>query len=362
MFKNRGKVSVKEINLLVDTTNALKPILILLFFCGLDLTGSKNKWLGFLSALCFHAMCFGIIIFKTVCLVERFRWTFLVTSLLKLMTLLMWWFVYAKKPIVLTLIRELQTANGELSNKDYKKIRRFSLAAAVCAAIVLCVQPAIISFRYIIPSGSKVVCHHLKFSKDDPWSWVAVILHEIVTTYVSISLNLAVSVFYAMICYTLSKALSGDMNKRSKEKTLFMHQYALRMFQQIEEAFSAIMSILFVHFLATLFKDLVVLVFVFKSGRFVTVYAYLFNFTVYATLTTIVVLSAEGVQKSANNLRESVFRFSESPGETAQYFRISEERKHLRLTGWGLFSLKKPLLLTVVTWLITYAIIIFQLS
>ncbi|KAG8186992.1 hypothetical protein JTE90_005764 [Oedothorax gibbosus] len=365
MFRSLRKVSAKKVSLSVDTSSALKPILFLFLFSGIDLTESKKKWLVFLSALYFHVMCLGIIVFKTICLVERFHWSLLVTMTMKLTSLVMWWFVYTKKASVISLVGELKTINEELSHEDYKRIKRWSIAAAVCAAIIICVQPFLLSLRYIIPSGVGVACQLLRFSKNDPWSVMVVLFHEFVSIYVNMSLNFPVSVLYAMFCYTISKSLVGGRNKRTKESTLFMYKFVLSVFKQIEVAFSAIILILFGHFLATLFKDMVVLMSVFKSGKYVTVYAYLFDFTLNATLTTIVVLAAGGLQQNANDLRESIFRFPELPGETGstgQYFKISEERKNLRLTGWGMFSLKKPLLLTVVTWLITYAVIIFQLS
>lgn len=364
MFEKHRKVPVKNMTISVEVKSALNPVIFLFLLSGIDLTKSKRKWHVLLASLYFHVMCLGIIIFKTVCLIQHFHWSLLVTMTMKVTSLVMWWFVFTRRENFAALIEELESINEELNYADYKKIKKLSITASACAVILLCVQPIVLSLRYIIPSGVGITCTLLQFSEDDAWSLVVVLFHEFVSVYVNVCITFAVSVFYAMYCYTFSKCILEK--KRPKTQTLLLYQNVLSIFKDIEDDFSAIIFIIFVHFLASLFKDMVVLVFVFKSGKYTTVYAYLIDFTLNAILAMIVVLSAGSLQQKANSLRETLFRLSEDvPGQSclsARFIRILEERKHLQLTGWGMFTLKKPLLLTVVAWLITYGVIIFQLS
>lgn len=355
--------SMNEIGQSNKIKNVLKPVLFLFLLSGIDLTRSRRKWLIFVFCLYFHVACLGIILLKIICLIQKFQWNILVTMTTKVMVLALWWFVYMRKKIFITLIEELKTFNEELSVADCRKLKRTSTSAAAGVVITLCVQPIILSLRYFIPSKNGLTCNYLEVSEDQALNAFVILFHEFSVVYVNVNIPFAVSLFYAIFCHTFSKCISET--NRSKTQTLILYKNVLRIFKGMENGFSATIFMTFAYFVGNLFKAMVVVIFVFKSNKSTMVYAYLIDFTLNTILTTIVVLSAEKLQQNANTLHQTIFRYSEVPGRSCfsgQYFKIFEERKHLQLSGWGMFILKKSLLLSITAWLITYGVIIVQLS
>lgn len=78
----------------------------------------------------------------------------------------------------------------------------------------------------------------------------------------------------------------------------------------------------------------------------------------YFILVNVVVLAAEDMQNKVNCVRGTLQTFPEGTSidivQVAQFLNISEEYNQLRLPGWGTFAIRKPLILTLLTWLVTY--------
>ncbi|GIY31219.1 uncharacterized protein CDAR_80931 [Caerostris darwini] len=108
---------------------------------------------------------------------------------------------------------------------------------------------------------------------------------------------------------------------------------------------------------------MIVLVNVVKSGRKTMLLSYGVDFIACGALTTIVVFWAEILQYRANSIREYLSDFIGKPyGLNISCIKLFEDQERLKLTGWGTFTLKKPLLLTLVAWLISYGVIILQFT
>lgn len=343
--------------------NVLTPIIFLFFLSGIDLTKSNRKWLIFVFFLYFHVACLGSILLKTRCLIQQFQWSLLVTLTTKFTVWTLWWFVHTRREKITTLIEDLRTFNEELNFTDCRKLKRISTAAVVVTVLLLFGFPIVLSVRYLIPSKNGLSCIYLKVSEDRSSNMAFILFHEFSTVYVNVIITFAVSLFYGMFCHTFSKCIC-DKN-RSQSEILVLYRDVLRIFKGMENAFSATIFMIFVYFVGNLFKAMVVLIFVFKSGKLNAVYAYLIDLTLNIFLTTIVVLSAEKLQQNASSLHQALFRNSEVSGRSClngEYFKRFEERKHLQLSGWGMFILSKSLLLSITAWLITYGVIIVQLS
>lgn len=363
MILNLRNHSMNEMGQSNKIKNVLTPVIFLFLLSGIDLRKSGRKWLIFIFCLYFHAACLGIILLKTICLIQEFQWNILVTMTTKVVVLALWWFVYTRKKIFIALIEELKTFNEELSFADYRKLKRTSTSAAVGVVITLCVQPIVLSLRYFIPSKNGLTCNYLRVSEDQALNVFVILFHEFSVVYVSVNMPFAVSLFYGIFCHTFSKCISET--NRLKTQTLILYKNVLRIFKGMENGFSATIFMTFAYFVGNLFKDMVVLIFVFKLDKSTMIFHYIIDFTLNTILTTIIVLSAEKLQQNAKNLHQSIFRYSEVPGSSClngQYFKTFEERKHLQLSGWGMFILRKSLLLSITAWLITYGVIIVQLS
>ncbi|GFQ89562.1 hypothetical protein TNCT_145391 [Trichonephila clavata] len=104
-------------------------------------------------------------------------------------------------------------------------------------------------------------------------------------------------------------------------------------------------------------------IYVYKKNNAFTVNDVTLKITVDISLAFAIVLSAESMHKKADELRQSLFSFSNKPYSfnsclNGLYVKISEDRKRLRLTAWNAFIIRKSLLLTLAGWIFTYGVIL----
>ncbi|GIY23776.1 hypothetical protein CEXT_432941 [Caerostris extrusa] len=77
------------------------------------------------------------------------------------------------------------------------------------------------------------------------------------------------------------------------------------------------------------------------------------------------IISAENVQLKANEIRVSFMtltQFDKSPKANGKWIKILEDRHVLTLTAWGMFVIRKPILLTMIAWPFTYGLILLQFT
>ncbi|GFY48054.1 hypothetical protein TNIN_177621 [Trichonephila inaurata madagascariensis] len=75
------------------------------------------------------------------------------------------------------------------------------------------------------------------------------------------------------------------------------------------------------------------------------------------------VLAADKVQLTANDFRISLFAFYKTQDgidSYGKYATLNEDRERFKLTGWGMFIIKKPLFLSLSAWLFAYGVILLQ--
>ncbi|KAF8771459.1 hypothetical protein HNY73_018880 [Argiope bruennichi] len=305
-------------------------------------------------------MCLGIIIFKIICLAFKFHWSIFVTISVKVTSLVLWWFVRIRTRDILEMMKQLEYIQAELKYHDFQKALKTSKAAAVFTLLVLCLQPLVLSLRYLKNQGEGLTCSLAHVSSEiTAQSILVILLHEYASIYVNTSITYAVALFYSLYCYLFSLCLKK--RRRSVFQTFHLYRYVLKYFKVIEKVMSALIFIIIAHFLVSLFKDMMVLINVVQKGRGMMLFSYGFDFLVCGAMITAVILSAERVQLRANSMRRYLTEYVPNDLKIS-CARMMEDGDRLKLTGWGTFTIRKPLLLTLVTWLISYGIIIFQFS
>ncbi|GFS36919.1 uncharacterized protein NPIL_317211 [Nephila pilipes] len=337
-----------------------KPILFLFLLCGIDLNNpSRNRCPVITFSIFFHVMCLGIVIFKIVCLSFKFDWSILVTICVKLPSLILWWFIRSRKEDILKMMKNLELLEKELDDRNYEKLLRATKIAAVFTVLWFFLQPLVLSLRYFVNPDGGLTCVVLKFTSYLNFEGVlSILLHEFASIYVNSSITITIALFYSFYCYLLSVCLKEKV--RPLSQTFCIYEQVLQVFGDIEKVLSALIFIAFGHFLVSLFKDMIVLINIMKNNRGIMLISYVLDFIVNGVLTIVVVLSAEKAQSRADGVRQLC---CEEPNISKIFFsKLFEDRERLKLTGWGTFTIKKPLLLTLVAWLISYGVIILQFS
>ncbi|GBN30062.1 hypothetical protein AVEN_268347-1 [Araneus ventricosus] len=275
-------------------------------------------------------------------------------------SLLLWWFVRIRKRDIIEMMEQLEYIQEELNHHDFQKALKTSKAAVVFTLLVLCLQPFVLSLRYLMYQGESLTCSLIHNpSGITVQSILVILLHEFASIYINTSITYAVALFYSLYCHIFSLCLKE--RDRSVLQTFHLYQHVLKFFKQVEKVMSALIFLTIAHFLVSLFKDMIVLISVAQNGRGTMLFSYGVDLLVCGALITIVVLSAESVQLRANSLR--LFLSEYVPYDLKiSCARIMEDRDRLKLTGWGTFTIKKPLILTLVAWLISYGVIILQFT
>ncbi|GFT60898.1 uncharacterized protein NPIL_326401 [Nephila pilipes] len=304
-------------------------------------------------------MGLGIVLFKITCIIFDFDWSILVTVCVKLTSLVLWWFVRSRKENIRKMMKNLELLEKELDDHNYEKLLRTSKIAAVFTILWVFLLPLVLSLRYFVNHGEVLTCVLLNFTSYLSFEGViSILLHEFASIYVNSSITNAIALFYSFYCYFLSVCLKEK--ERNLSQTLYLYERVIRIFGDIEKVLSALIFIAFGHFLVSLFKDMIVIISVVKNERRMMLISYGMDFIVTGVLTAVVVLSAERAQCCADRVRQLC---CEDPNNSKISFaRLFEDRERLKLTGWGTFTIKKPLLLTLVAWLISYGVIILQFS
>ncbi|KAF8772991.1 hypothetical protein HNY73_015694 [Argiope bruennichi] len=275
-------------------------------------------------------------------------------------SLLLWWFVRAKKENMLKLIGKLEGVQEEIEHDDLRKALRKSKIAAISALLIICLQPFILSLRYLVYQGESLTCILIHSTPEKNIKSVfGILLHESASIYVNTSITYALALFYSLYCHIFAASLKG--NEKPVSHAFHLYQQVLKIFKEMEDSLSPSIFLAFTHFLVSLFKDMIVLVIVFQNGKGWNILSYGVDFLIIGGLTSVVVITADGLQRRANSLRRFLSTFVPHDLKIS-CAGILEDREDLKLTGWGTFAIKRPLLLTLVAWLISYGVIILQFS
>ncbi|GIY66277.1 uncharacterized protein CEXT_398651 [Caerostris extrusa] len=150
-------------------------------------------------------------------------------------------------------------------------------------------------------------------------------------------------------------------NQFSTSQAVQVKAKCVEIFQNFENTFSFLILIVFTFLLCSFFKIIFLFAYGIKIASYPLNYLYLIDFTSHSVLVIAMVLSADNIQERVNHIN---LMFSTQPNSamdfSKQYLDILRNRASLSLTGWGMFTVRKPLLLSMLTWLFTYAVIILQ--
>ncbi|CAL1266783.1 unnamed protein product [Larinioides sclopetarius] len=306
-----------------------RPILFLFLLCGIDMAIPKRRWVTAFSIL-FHFMCLGVIVFKIICISLQFQWSIFVTILVKMTSLLLWWFVRTKREKIQELIEELDHVKEEMEQSDFKEALKRSKMAAVFALLVICLQPFVLSLRYLTDQEESIACTLIHASsKRSIQSVLGVFLHESASIYVNTSITYALALFYSLYCHIFASSLRDS--DRSVSCAFHLYQQVIKIFKEMEDALSSLIFIAFAHFLVSLFKDMIVLVIVLQNGKVWNFLSYGVDFLIIGALTTVAVLSADELQSRANILRRFLSTFVPYDLRIS-CARILEDKEDLKLT------------------------------
>ncbi|GFS70452.1 uncharacterized protein NPIL_421281 [Nephila pilipes] len=345
----------------VHVQNIVTPTLILFRLGGLY-SKKRNRSRQIILALLFHVMYLWIVAFKIFCLSLKLNWGSVSATVVKVIPLSLWWLVRLRMKKILSLVKKLELFGEEIPDRDCKKVSKLTKTVIIVATSVIFLHPIFRTLSTLIISEEVAVClYHELYSIGKRNRAIIFLLHELFNNCPDAVITVSIVLFFSFYCYALSLALQ---NKRiSKNQTYLVYERTLRIFKELENAFSPLIFLVFSHIVFEFLRIMFLIAFMLNYDNTTIIYTEFLSFFTQVTLIFLTVLAADKAQVKANDLRVSLLAFYKtrdavnSSGEVAT---LIEDRKLLRFTAWGIFTIRKPLFLSLSAWLFAYGVILLQ--
>ncbi|GIY68657.1 uncharacterized protein CDAR_370551 [Caerostris darwini] len=293
------------------------------------------------------------------CLISEFIVGRLLSLIEKIISLVMWWFVRMKMEKITDLVEQLENLKKRVDFQESQKIMKISKISVAVVIMVMCLVPAIRTLYYTLSSNDRYSCISKMMYNLKTVGLISSFIYELTNTYVYTVPSYAVCVFYTIYCKTFSVLLHD--NQFSASQAVQVKTKCVEIFKNFENTFSFLILVVFTFLLCSFFKIIFLFAYGIKIASYPLNYLYLIDFTSHSVLVIAMVLSADDIQERVTHIN---LMFSTQPNNemdfSKQYLDILRNRASLSLTGWGMFTVRKPLLLSMLAWLFTYAVIILQ--
>ncbi|GFY48058.1 uncharacterized protein TNIN_177661 [Trichonephila inaurata madagascariensis] len=335
----------------------LKPILFLFLLCGIKTKDSDKKWVRVLS-FTYNIALLALFSVESYCFIMYSRyWAPLITLSVHVVHLIMWWFIQLRMKDISSLTNALNSLITEIDYSTYKRLLKISNVMRLSVIFLVFCDAILRSVQEIIFKDKYKLCP-FKFLYEDMGNnvLIPIVLSRLGYTYTISAIAYSFAAYYIFYLIVLSACFQE--RRRSNIELWELYRNVLNIFKRIEDTLSFLVILLFLHIFNAFFRALLFILYAVRALGVNPPYIHCYDLVTNIALTFVVLLFAEHVQQKADNLRISLFA---STTELNVQIKVLEDRKHLKLTGWGIFNLRKSLLLSIVAWFFTYTAILITL-
>ncbi|GFY48055.1 uncharacterized protein TNIN_177631 [Trichonephila inaurata madagascariensis] len=342
----------------IKVRKILRPILFLFVLCGIDTRGPNKKWVRVLSST-YNIVFLALFSEKLYCFTLNSRhWAPLLTLFVYMIYLIMWWYIQLRMKDISALANALNSLISEIDYSTYKRLLKVSNVMRLSVIFLVCFDAVLRSMQEVIFKRKYNICpYKCLYSDMGNNVIIPIVLSRLGYTYVTSAIAYSFAAYYIFYLFMFSVSLRE--RQRSKIALWELYRNILNIFKRIEGTLSFLVTLLFLHIFNTFFKTMLLIVYGGNSLNFNSQYIHCYDLVTNIALVLTVLFSAECVQQKADNLRVSLFA---SATELNEQVKILEDRKRLKLTGWGIFNLRKSLLLSIGAWFFTYTAILIQMQ
>ncbi|GFT32060.1 uncharacterized protein NPIL_479871 [Nephila pilipes] len=346
-----------------------------LMICGIPISRCNNA----LSNLCrfgFLTCCILTFLNTCVCLTVKYSNFYSFTLVTKAAALVSWWSMYRKKNNYNALLKFLSDLKKKTKDKSRSHRSKYSIMGFFVFFFAILSPPIGMLILRLKGQSYKVVptCHEF---------WIDMSQNGYVSYHFFLQLARQLSnwgvpfsatLFYSFYCNELAnrieifqKVLEQKRNFRTSA-VLKIYAVIVKAILELEDSLSfGVLFVLFTNFAEafrsfTLFFSISNLKAEIQRVIFPTAYFLQTTF-----LFMLLIYSADTVQRRFNSVRKSVLTLNvQEEKNIHEVFRrnlkIVEDRELVKLTAWGMVEIKRTLILTAVASLITYGVLLSQLS
>lgn len=402
VFKMRKEDTVfSQKSALEDQSKSIfDPIIVLLFAFGIDVknrAGESRKIDTFLASF-FHLVWILVAVNAVACFDDTDITYHLFTAIKYLCALFSWWILYRKRNKLLHMrdfIAALQVSLKANIGSNLPKwiyfTSWFSVFIVFGPGIICCLK------LLILDEYPLFFCpYHQRMMTQKVYARILHFWLLFAFNYISRGLPFVVTIFYSFYCIEL-KRLAKFLERKQKQKevvpnlpdinkvlnnqniltgddylhngdTMNVYLSLVKLIMELENAFSSLVFLQFVNsFLEILRIETVVLMYMKGRWQFDIIIHSLYYSFVGASSFLAMILSADDVPSRFHAtwiiLRNDDDYFNERCLKSLKLqIEYLQDMRYTRLTAWGMFEVKRDLFLSIFALLISYGIIIAQIT
>ncbi|GFT97352.1 uncharacterized protein NPIL_502661 [Nephila pilipes] len=354
--------------------DSLKYSKLMLFACGITLFNSirKTKLISLGLGFSFHMICLATIIIVSCCF-YKYRSSFSAfTVITNAITLITWWAMFSKRNQIVRILHCLKKLGRVYKSKPILYFVRFSIFTVFSIIVI----PSITSAIFIhLSSNNEGKCNECWFHIPSPVLKMAYnFLLQVSRQFVNWGFIYTVALFYSCTCLELNRIVC-KLNKDIKQQEFYILREKKERYRNLvltimdfEDAMSFIILLVFCNCFNEFFRGLTQILFnpeLNKSFRLLVLASFYFLGSGITFVT--VVFTADNLQHNLAFLRRSMLETSELPNSSLPELlrcdlELLEDKDNIHLTAWGMFDVKKGLIITALASLISYGVILGQLK
>lgn len=344
-----------------------KPALCLFY-----VNGASNQKRKFFFAMVFHILWLLATIANLFCLTDFLYSVHIFAAFAKAIALTTWWIIHLKRKELDVLLRSLKfmLMCSKLTTSSFTKV---FLKFSPVLMIVVITAPAIVWLSLTSElTDSCVVFWNITETK----RWYVItyfILMSSTQQFVNWCMPCAAAAFYICFCIETRRITRKlTENLRSKRlhslQTRKYYKILVNLVLKLDSTLSSSILLCLTRCYMEFFRALTLY---FQYSKDVRQIRYIVSAVFYSLESGIlyvgIILLADGLQSDCDELRKTLLRHSDSSNNNNTckaidvYYHLFEDKEDFKLTAWKMFRLKKKVLFTTVTSLLSYGVIIHQL-
>lgn len=361
-----------ETNLMLFKDTFKKPALFLFYINGASYRKTKiNSHNKPHLAVMFHLIWLLATIANLWCLTDFLYSVHIFTIFAKAIALATWWTIHHKREDLNNLLRSLKLML-KFTNLNTCSFSRLLLKMSPFLMVIIVASPAILWLSLTTELTDSCVVFWTIGESERWYVTIYFILLSTTQQYVNWCLPCAAAAFYICFCIETSRIARSLAEKmHTKEVGCLQIRKYYRMLVNLMARLDSALSLAILLCLTRCFMEFFrALTLYFQYSKDVHEIRLILSAVFYSLesgiLYAAVIILADRLQVDCNELRKSLLRHSDHTDEINTWKAVEkcsqlfEDKEDFKLTAWKMFRLKKKVMFTTVTSLLTYGIILHQ--
>lgn len=328
---------------------------------------SKKNTIIYFTAFCLHIIILYTICKLTFCSFSRINMngTLITILIADVITLMQWWSLFIKRDKIVELAHILNSTSRDKQRNLHSFFMKCSFIFIVILMIISFFESLINMIFYIqYRSKTKLPCIYTFIPLETNYLFVVIVFIEVCNMYLTSALIYIPTFLHVYFAYRILNSQPKLSLNRIEGKILQAHERCKNIISIIEKLEKAMSFSMFLVFLKIGLKTFVFITVFSEDSSSVNI-----GFYIHASkllfLFIFVSFTADLLQKRCHETILLIFNYKDNlklKGIKMNYFTYKDMIRKCTLTGWNMFIINRNLVFTYFSSLVTYGVIVYQMS